>query len=201
MNKIYIADDDKAVLDALKLSFNVEGYQVSTFVNGKELTHSLLKTKPDCMILDIHMPEKTGLDILKFVKEIGHSNKYPIFMISGRGSIPIVVKAMKNGAYDFIEKPFDNEDLLSRIADAISVFQSDKLETQELDFSQKTFQGRELLTKRELQVLEQITKGLSNREVGNILEISSRTVEVHRARIMDKLNTRNAADLVRTVLS
>jgi FixJ family two-component response regulator len=119
-------------------------------------------------------------------------------MISGRGDIPMAVDAIKHGALDFIEKPFNMETVLSQVRKAIDVWEQ---RTRDGDgLYNLTFPGRELLTPRELEVLSRIAGGSSNKEAGRHLGISPRTVEVHRARIMDKLGAKNAADLVRIVL-
>ncbi|MCL4164264.1 UNVERIFIED_CONTAM: hypothetical protein GTU68_063272 [Idotea baltica] len=190
---IYIVDDDPAVRDALSVLFSLEGYIVETFSDGDAFVNSALKAVPACVMLDVHMPGRSGIEILKAL----NADDYPapIFIISGQGDIPMAVEAIRNGAFDFIEKPFSAETVLERVKESISVVR------QRHDNSSKpSFQGADLLTRRELEVLKEITDGASNKEAGRTLGISPRTVEVHRARIMEKLGARNAADLVRIVL-
>ncbi|WP_434053038.1 MAG: response regulator [Roseibium sp.] len=190
---VYIVDDDPAVRDALSVLFNMEGYVVETFSDGDTFVQSASKSVPACVMLDVHMPGRSGIEILKALN--AEHYPAPIFIISGQGDIPMAVEAIRNGAFDFIEKPFSAETVLERVKEAVAAMK----QRQEIDTSQ-SFEGADLLTRRELEVLKEITEGASNKEAGRTLGISPRTVEVHRARIMEKLSARNAADLVRIVL-
>ncbi|WP_200798583.1 response regulator [Pseudovibrio sp. Tun.PSC04-5.I4] len=190
---IHIVDDDPSVRDALSLLFETEGFRVRSFANAEEFLGGVEEETPNCVLLDVHMPGRSGIDILKTLN--GEKFPAPIFIISGQGDIPMAVEAIKFGAYDFIEKPFDVESIISRVREAVS------RSTQSAGSSSFTFPGAETLTPRERQVLTEITAGSSNKEAGRNLKISPRTVEVHRARIMEKLGARNAADLVRIVLT
>ncbi|EAV44709.1 response regulator transcription factor [Roseibium aggregatum] len=190
---IYIVDDDPAVRDALSVLFNMEGYVVETFSDGDTFIQSASKAVPACVMLDVHMPGRSGIEILKALN--AENYPAPIFIISGQGDIPMAVEAIRNGAFDFVEKPFSAETVLERVKESIAITRQrqDKVVP-------ASFQGADLLTRRELEVLKEITDGASNKEAGRTLGISPRTVEVHRARIMEKLGARNAADLVRIVL-
>lgn len=190
---IYIVDDDPAVRDALSVLFNMEGYVVETFSDGDAFIRSASKSVPACIMLDVHMPGRSGIEILKALN--AENYPAPIFIISGQGDIPMAVEAIRNGAFDFIEKPFSAETVLERVRESLSAMKQRQSAQNELSFS-----GADLLTRRELEVLKEITDGASNKEAGRSLGISPRTVEVHRARIMEKLGARNAADLVRIVL-
>ncbi len=190
---IHIVDDDPAVRDALSLLFETEGFRVKSFANAEEFLNGVEEETPNCVLLDVHMPGRSGIDILKSLN--GEKFPAPIFIISGQGDIPMAVEAIKSGAYDFIEKPFDVESIISRVREAVS------RAAQASGANTLTFPGAETLTPRERQVLSEITAGSSNKEAGRNLKISPRTVEVHRARIMEKLGARNAADLVRIVLT
>lgn len=190
---IYIVDDDPAVRDALSVLFNMEGYVVETFSDGDEFVTSARKSTPACVMLDVHMPGRSGIEILKALN--AESYPAPVFIISGQGDIPMAVEAIRNGAFDFIEKPFSAEAVLERVKESIAINRARQNEEEA-----PSFQGAESLTRRELEVLKEITDGASNKEAGRTLGISPRTVEVHRARIMEKLGARNAADLVRIVL-
>lgn len=189
---IYIVDDDPAVRDALSVLFNMEGYVVETFSDGDAFVNSAQKSVPACVMLDVHMPGRSGIEILKALN--AENYPAPIFIISGQGDIPMAVEAIRNGAFDFVEKPFSAETVLERVRESIA------LSRQQSEATAASFQGADLLTRRELEVLKEITDGASNKEAGRTLGISPRTVEVHRARIMEKLGARNAADLVRIVL-
>jgi FixJ family two-component response regulator len=190
---IYIVDDDPAVRDALSVLFNMEGYVVETFSDGDAFIKSASKAVPACVMLDVHMPGRSGIEILKALN--AENYPAPIFIISGQGDIPMAVEAIRNGAFDFVEKPFSAETVLERVKESIAITKnrSDAGDT-------PTFPGSDALTRREFEVLKEITDGASNKEAGRTLGISPRTVEVHRARIMEKLGARNAADLVRIVL-
>ncbi|MBD1547036.1 response regulator transcription factor [Roseibium aggregatum] len=190
---IYIVDDDPAVRDALSVVFNLEGFVVETFSDGDTFVQSASKTHPACVILDVHMPGRSGIDILKTLN--AENYPAPIFIISGQGDIPMAVEAIRNGAFDFIEKPFTADKVVERINQGIEAVKRTSSDEMPMNFS-----GADLLTRRESEVLKEITDGSSNKEVGRKLGISPRTVEVHRARIMEKLGARNAADLVRIVL-
>ncbi len=190
---IHIVDDDPAVCDALSLLFETEGFRVKSFANAEEFLGGAGEETPNCVLLDVHMPGRSGIDILKSLNS--ENFPAPIFIISGQGDIPMAVEAIKSGAYDFIEKPFDVESIISSVREAVSG------NVHESGANTLTFPGAETLTPRERQVLTEITAGSSNKEAGRNLKISPRTVEVHRARIMEKLGARNAADLVRIVLT
>lgn len=195
---IHIVDDDSAVRDALSVVFEVEGFSPAGFADGASFLKAASKQTPACVLLDVHMPGKSGLDILRELNATQFPA--PVFIISGQGDIPMAVQAIKDGAFDFIEKPFDAATVVDRVNEAIRASERRQSEG-EPPSTIGPFPGQELLTPRELQVLEQIAGGASNKEAGRTLGISPRTIEVHRARIMEKLGARNAADLVRIVLS
>ncbi|MCZ8100916.1 MAG: response regulator [Burkholderiales bacterium] len=194
--EIFIVDDDSAVRDALRLVFELEGYRVSAFPDGASFLKAAKMRVPNCVILDVHMPGRSGLDILS---ELGPHYAAPVFMISGQGDIPMAVEAIKQGAHDFIEKPFDADTVVERVREAIAARQRSGQRSGDPILG--AFLGEEQLTPREREVLERIALGASNKEAGRQLGISPRTIEVHRARIMEKLGARNTADLVRIVYS
>jgi FixJ family two-component response regulator len=191
---ICIVDDDSSVRDALAVVFELEGFQTRAFASGDEFLAAVDGKTPCCVLLDVHMPGKSGLDVLKALDPA--TFQAPVFVISGQGDIPMAVSAIKLGAIDFIEKPFDAETVVTRVRDAIAA-----MERRSGERDATVFPGSDLLTPREKDVVREITAGASNKEAGRILGISPRTIEVHRARIMEKLGARNAADLVRIVLT
>jgi two-component system, LuxR family, response regulator FixJ len=198
--EIFIVDDDPAVRDALSVVFTLKGYHVSGFADGSSFLTAARTHPPACIILDVHMPGRSGLDILRELNAQNYGS--PIFIISGQGDIPMAVEAIKNGALDFIEKPFDADTVVERVRNAIAAWaKRDATAVAANELLSSNFPGRNLLTPRELEVLGQIASGASNKEAGRELGISPRTIEVHRARIMEKLGAKNAADLVRIVLS
>jgi len=196
--EIFIVDDDPLVLNALSVVLSREGYQVTGFGEGASFLAAAKTRTPTCIILDVHMPGQSGLDILKEL----NAQQYPapIFIISGVGDIPMAVEAIKNGALDFIEKPFDATTVVTRVREAVEAF-ARRAQRGSADVLARTFPGHDMLTARERDVLGQIAAGSSNKQAGRELGISPRTIEVHRARIMEKLGAKNAADLVRIVLS
>jgi FixJ family two-component response regulator len=196
--EIFVVDDDPGVRDALTVVFTMAGCKVRAFADGASFVAAARAETPTCIILDVHMPGRSGLDILKAL----NAEQYPapIFIISGRGDIPMAVEAIRSGAIDFIEKPFNGETVVTRVRDAVDAW-ARRREPDAHDTLSTQFPGHDLLTPREREVLVRIASGASNKEAGRQLGISPRTIEVHRARIMEKLGAKNAADLVRIVLS
>jgi len=193
--EVFVVDDDPMVLNALSIFLSREGYHVSGFSEGASFLDAAKSRTPICIILDVHMPGQTGLDLLKELK--AQEYPAPIFIVSGSGDIPMAVEAIKNGAFDFIEKPVKASTVVTRVREAVEAWSRRKGNGN----LPQAFPGREQLTSRERDVLAQIAAGSSNKEAGRELGISPRTIEVHRARIMEKLGARNAADLMRIVLS
>jgi FixJ family two-component response regulator len=196
--EIVIVDDDPAVRETLSLIFSREGYDVTCFADGASFLAAARARVPACILLDVYIPGRSGLDILKDL----NAGDYPapVFIISGQGDIPMAVDAIKHGALDFIEKPFSGTAVAARVRDAIAAWrfraQEEPSEPVALEFA-----GRKPLTRREGEVLAQLLTGASNKEVARQLGISPRTIEIHRAHIMGKLGAKNAADLVRIVMS
>jgi len=197
--EIFIVDDDPLVLNALNIVLSREGYQVTGFAEGASFLAAAKSRTPTCIILDVQMPGQSGLDILKEL----NAQQYPapIFIGSGVGDIPMAVEAIKSGALDFIEKPFDASTVLTRVREAVEAWSRRARQGESGEILSRNFPGHDQLTARERDVLNQIAAGSSNKQAGRELGISPRTMEVHRARIMEKLGAKNAADLVRIVLS
>jgi FixJ family two-component response regulator len=197
--EIFIVDDDVGVRESLSLVFSLNGYEVVGLSDGSSLLAAARQRTPACIILDVHMPGRSGLDILRELNADAYGA--PILIISGQGDIAMAVEAIKNGALDFIEKPFDAQGVISRVRDAIDAWRRRHAKENVSSVRSARFPGRELLTQREIDVLDQIASGSSSKEAGRELGISFRTVEVHRARIMEKLGAKNAVDLARIVFS
>ncbi|OJU24980.1 MAG: DNA-binding response regulator [Nitrobacter sp. 62-13] len=193
---VFIVDDDPSVREALVLLLKIEGYAPQCFGDGASFLDAVQSVSPACVILDLHLPGASGFDILR--KLAAERLAAPILVISGVADIATAVEAMKHGALDFLEKPFSSEKIVERVRAAVKVWR--EVRGGEID-GLANFPGRHLLTCREREVLSQVARGASNKEAGRRLGISPRTVEVHRARIMDKLGAKNAADLIRIVLS
>jgi two-component system, LuxR family, response regulator FixJ len=194
-SEVFIVDDDPSVRAALSVVLSGEGFVATCFADGVSFLAAARSRTPECVLIDVHLPGGSGLDVLR--KLDAQRYPVPIFVISGRGDIPTAVEAIRNGALDFIEKPFDPLNVVTRVREAIHACQNVRRDDSILA---PDFPGRERLTVRERDVLERIARGASNKEAGRELGISPRTVEVHRARIMEKLVAKNAADLMRVVL-
>jgi FixJ family two-component response regulator len=196
--EIFVVDDDQAVRQTLTTVFTAAGHRITCFADGAALLAAARLKTPACIILDVHIPGRSGLDILKEL----NADDYPapILIMSGQGDIPTAVDAIRHGALDFIEKPFRGSVVVQKVRDAIeaTAHRSDSAERTVTDLH---FPGREPLTRREREVLVCLTSGASNKEVARQLGIGPRTVEYHRARLMEKLGARNVADLVRIVMS
>ena len=183
--EIFVVDDDAAVRDTLSMVLSAGGYQVICFADGAALLSVARSRTPDAILLDVHIPGKSSLDILKELH--GEDYPAPIFMISGQGDIAMAVSAIKNGALDFIEKPFRGSEIVARLDEAIGAYARRQKQASGSNVATLHFPGREPLTRREREVLEQFTSGASNKEAGRKLGISPRTIEVHRAHLMQKI--------------
>jgi FixJ family two-component response regulator len=179
---VYVVDDDDAVRDAVSLLFRTADLQVETFSSAAAFLERADLERPCCLLLDIRMPGMTGTDLHDEL--LARGVRAPVIFITGHGDIPMAVEAMKKGAYDFIEKPFDDERLLSQVLGALEDCRPDY----------------DVLSARQRAVLERVLEGKPNRQIAEELEISLKTVEFHRARIMQKLGVRTAAELFRRCL-
>jgi FixJ family two-component response regulator len=173
---------------------------VTCFSDGSSLLAAARERTPACIVLDVHIPGQSGLDILR---ELNAENyPAPIFMMSGSGDIPMAVDAIRHGAFDFVEKPFRGSEMVARVHEAINALARRRTNgegpTMPLFDLPADLQP---LTPRETEVLTQVMAGASNKEAGRQLGISPRTIEVHRARVMEKFGAKNVADLMRIVMS
>ena len=195
--EIFIVDDDPAVRGTLSVILSRNGYEVACYAEGESFLAAARVRSPACILLDVYLPGRSGLDILKDLN--AEEYPVPILMISGKGDIPMAVEAIKHGALDFIEKPFRGSTVSACVQAAIAA-RSRRANVNGLN-GIPAFAGRKSLTKREGEVLAQLVTGASSKEAAIELGISPRTIEIHRAHIMGKLGAKNAADLVRIVMS
>jgi FixJ family two-component response regulator len=195
--EIYIVDDDPLVRDALSEVFAHAGFRAVSFVDGASFLLAARERVPACIILDIYMPGRSGLEVLRDLDAANYPA--PIFVASGRGDIPTAVEAIKYGAFDFFEKRQEASNLVSRVREAIAARSQRRQNGHGTDVPE-TFPGSDLLTQREREVLTLIAGSATNKEAATRLGISQRTVEIHRAHIMHKLGAKNSIDLARKVL-
>lgn len=191
---IYLVDDEYAVRDSLALLIESTGQTVRSFESALDFLNGYEPTQPGCLLLDVRMPTMSGLELQSELlrREIA----IPIIFISGHAGIPDSAKAFRAGAVDFLEKPFNNELLLERIAEAINK----DLEARELLLEQRKIQALlDHLTAREQEVLSLIVSGHANKSVAKVLDISIRTVEAHRASIQEKMQAHSLVELMMLV--
>jgi FixJ family two-component response regulator len=197
--EIFVMDDDAETREILSVALQEEGYEVICFADGAALL-SLARTRiPACIFLEVRIPGKSGLDILRKLRADNYPA--PVFIISGQGDIPMAVDAIRNGAFDFIEKPPCSSAMTARIKAAIGTLSQLQNESPCAKISSLQIPGREPLTRREREVLARLAVGASNKEAARQLGVSSRTIEGHRANIMKKVGVRNAAELIHRVFS
>jgi len=189
---IYVVDDDPSLRDALSSLLRSVGMEVATFASAPQLLAQPFANVPSCIVLDIRMPEVSGLDFQAQLARTG--NHIPVIFMTGHGDIPMSVRAMKAGAVDFLTKPFRDQDLLDAVTAAI---ERDRLrrgnDRQLLDLRRRF----ESLTAREKEVMALVVAGLMNKQIAGELDLSEITVKIHRGRMMKKMETRTLADLVR----
>jgi len=188
---ILVVDDDRAVRESMRALLESAGYRVNYYASAKIFLQSEIPAG-DCLIADIRMPEMDGLELQEVLAKRGSG--LPVIIMTGHGDVPLAVRAIKGGAIDFIEKPFDDEKLLESVRKALLFGKHTSSSRGEMVAAQTLIA---LLTLREKDVLDQLVTGRSNKIVGHQLGISPRTVETHRAHIMDKMHVRSVADLVR----
>jgi two-component system, LuxR family, response regulator FixJ len=192
---IFVVDDDSAVRDALKLLLRSVGQAVETYGSAQEFLDAYSEDRPGCLVLDIRMPGMSGLELQQKLNE-KHSI-LPIIFITGHGDVPMAVEAMQAGAVDFIQKPFRDQDLIDRINQALEKDGSNRAALGERNDIRRRL---ETLTPREREVLDLVVHGKANKVIAGDLKLSQRTVEIHRARVMEKMQASSLAHLVRMVL-
>jgi len=192
---IFVVDDDEAIRDSLAVLLKTVDLNATTFSSGDEFIEAYDPGWEGCILLDIRMPGTSGMEVQKRLAESGCS--IPIIFITGHGDIPMAVEAMHGGAFDFIQKPFRDQDLLDRIDQALTT--SNEQEQQAA--RKKTVQNQlQTLTPREQEVMQLVVHGSANKVIAMDLGVSQRTVEIHRARVMEKMQARSLAELGRMAL-
>lgn len=192
---VFVVDDDAAVRDALRFLMRSVGLTVDTFTSATEFLDAYRDDRPGCLVLDIRMPGMTGLELQDKLTE--RRSILPIIFITGHGDVPMAVEAMQAGAMDFIQKPFRDQDLLDRIHQAIDKDAKTRQSLSELAAIRTRLAS---LTPREREVMDLVVHGKANKVIAGDLDLSQRTVEIHRARVMEKMEASSLAHLVRMVL-
>lgn len=192
---VFIVDDDEAVRDSLQLLMLSAGLSAESFASAQAFLQQFDAQRPGCLILDIRMPGMSGLELQDRLNEVGCI--LPVIIITGHGDVPMAIRAFKSGIFDFIEKPFNDQVLLDCVQRAI---EQDRENRTQLMHHADRDALLETLTAREREVLEHVVSGKANKVIAADLGVSQRTVEVHRAKVMEKLKVRSLADLVRLVL-
>lgn len=194
--RVYLVDDDPDVRDAVAFLLESDGLAVEAFAEPQALLDRVDGTSRGCLVLDVRLPQMDGLQLLDALRS--RSVDMPVVFISGHGDIPMAVRAVQAGALDFLEKPFRDEVLLEKVRNGL-----------ELDRHRRDHQAERAeverrldeLTPRETEIMEGMLQGKLNKIIAYDLDISARTVEVHRANVLEKLHARNSSDMVRMVLS
>jgi len=188
---VFLTDDDPAIRDSVGLLLRANGLAVETFASAVDFLESNAVQRPGCLLLDVRMPGMSGLDLQKRLQEM--SCRTPIIFMTGHGDVPMAIRAMKAGAFDFVEKPFQAQALLDRLQEALA-----------LDAQERRRQARRnevaarmaLLSPREREVMERVVAGQYNKVIAAELGISISTVEIHRKRVMEKLQAASLSDLI-----
>lgn len=191
-NIVYIVDDDEAVRDSLCFLLKSVGITSHGFASGNEFLQAYDPNWQGCIVLDIRMPGVSGMEVQRQLAE--RNCPLPVIFITGHGDIPMAVEAMHLGAYDFIQKPFHDQELLDRIQQALTTYRESQ---DDIALKIDVQERYERLTPREKEVMEAVVRGHANKVIAMDLELSQRTVEIHRARVMEKMQARSLASLVK----
>ncbi|WP_229517070.1 response regulator transcription factor [Paraburkholderia terrae] len=189
---VYIVDDDESVRVSLRWLLESVGHVVEVYANGREFLSAAKSNVPGCLLLDVRMPQMGGFELQESLRATDF--RLPIIFLTAHGDIPMTVRALKSGAYDFLEKPYNDQQLIDKVSEALKI--SCQLHQQAQSHSQ-TSDLLKQLSAREREVFELLIKGNSSKLIAIALNISHKTVEVHRAHIREKLGTTSLAELIR----
>ncbi|MFM1891072.1 MAG: hypothetical protein RLZ44_149 [Pseudomonadota bacterium] len=193
---VFVVDDDQAMRSSLKWLIESVGLAVESFDSADAFLKSYYPGRAGCLLLDVRMPGMSGLELQEYLN--AHDIRIPVIIITGHGDVHMAVRAMKSGAVDFIEKPFNDELLLDAIRNALSLDERQRgYRAERAELAARLAQ----LTPREHEVMQMVTEGRSNKEIANSLGVSAKTVEAHRARVMEKMQAGSLAELVRMAIS
>lgn len=189
---VHIVDDDEAIRDALAWLFKTRHITTQRWASGEEFLQAWSADMLGCILLDVRMNGMSGLEVFDFLRK--KRARQPVIFLSGHGDLPMAVSSLKLGAADFIEKPFSDNDLVDRVLEVLARYEQ---ENQNYQRSQQWAEKIATLSTREKQVLELVLKGYLNKQIADELDITMRTVEVHRARALEKTGAKNIIELAR----
>lgn len=192
---VYVVDDEEDVRDAISMLVRSHGLKACAFSSADDFIKDWNPDMPGCLVLDVRMPGQSGLELQEWL--VAHAIRVPIIFVSGHGDIPMAVRAVHRGAVDFLQKPFTDSQLLARVHTALELDADQRREdSQTADVRRRL----EELTPRELDVLKHLVDGKPNKLIARALDVSPRTVEIHRSRVLQKMGMDNASQVVRIVL-
>ncbi|KPK82437.1 MAG: hypothetical protein AMS25_02305 [Gemmatimonas sp. SM23_52] len=192
---VFVVDDDADVLEAVAFLLQGVGLEVETYASAKDFLEAYDPLKPGCLVLDVRMPGMSGLELQERLESL--ESTLPIIFLSAHGDVPIAVHAIKAGAVDFLEKPFRDQEFIDKVQHAIE--ENARLRN-ELAERNRIAARIDALTPREREVMELVVQGKTNKAIGLELELSQRTVEIHRARVMEKMQADSLPELVQMVV-
>jgi len=194
--RVYIIDDDDAVRDSLSLQLEAAGYEVASFPSAIGFLEIAGTLQPGCVISDVQMPDMDGMELQQRLSDL--KLDFPVVIVTGHADVALAVRAMKAGAVDFIEKPFEEQAILDSVQHAQTRFAAQRATAQAGATAREKLSS---LTPREREVFDEMVRGKQNKVIAYDLDISPRTVEVHRARVLEKLEARSLSELVRLALA
>jgi RNA polymerase sigma factor (sigma-70 family) len=193
---VFVVDDDSSTRELLAWLMKRHGLRTEVFPDARSFLASYRREMPGCLVVDLNMPGMSGLDLQQYLKE--HGVLIPVLFLSGRADVPKAVKAVREGAIDFIEKPFDYKRVVALVEDCL---RRDAQTRAQYERKRAVCERLAQLTQREREVLELVVAGRMNREIAEQLDISIKTVEAHRAKIMEKLEVDSVAELVQATIA
>ncbi|MGO9133180.1 MAG: response regulator FixJ [Methylovirgula sp.] len=190
---VHVIDDDAALRDSLTFLLTAAGFTVRSFESAQAFLQELTSIEAGCIITDVRMPGIDGIELLRLLQEMGKG--LPVIVMTGHGDVPLAVKAMRLGAADFVEKPFEDDVLIDSVRSALSA--PTPLQPQDGVVTDEMSLRLASLSRRERQVLAGLVEGQTNKEIARQFDLSPRTVEVYRAKLMTKMQANNISELVR----
>ena len=193
---VFIVDDEEAVRDSLQWLLESKGLKVALFDSAETFLASYTPDRAGCLVVDVRMPGMSGLELQEKLAEWQYT--IPVIFITGHGDVPMAVQAVKHGAVDFLEKPFNDKELLQIVQRCLEQDQQQRAKQQQVDSTQSRLAS---LTPREREVMQLVVAGKLNKQIADQLNISIKTVEAHRAKVMEKAGAHSLAELVQIVLA